>query len=186
MYQNSLKPEMINEKMDHMLTDLKSKIKVNLKHPKDEVKLEGLQIEIENDHMQDLEDVMHGDQYANDYFLGKREDPYGDNLLGPRMSAPHPHKRLVTPSDPSRPVKLEDSSQMLQERPLASADSIPAELQTPRPAPALNITLIDKTYTYNDVINGMWDDPDSHKDPIFAPGHTVDDGMNEFHFRDDI
>lgn len=165
-----------------MLTDLKTKIKVNTNKGKEEMKHEGLQIEIENDHLQDFDEVMQGDPYSNDYFLGKREDSFHESLMGLKPQISQPSKRLVTPSNYGKYPKVEESSPSYKQH-AAPIEPMREEIQTPRPA--LNISLIDKTYTYNDVINNMWDDPDQQKDQLFAPGEKYDDPMNEFRFTDD-
>jgi hypothetical protein len=130
--------------------------------------------------------VIQGDNYTNDYFLGKREDPYHDSLLGSKLTPSHPMKKLITPTSRHRSFRPDEHQPLIISNPLRipPIEQMREELQTPRPA--LNISLIDKTYTYNDVINNMWEDPDSHKDQIFASSNAVEDPLNEFHFRDDI
>jgi hypothetical protein len=179
-----MKNELLEEKMDKMIDDLKNKIVKNNGEKEDAYRTENLQFEIENENFGELGGVEH---FNNDYFLGKRDAPQTNTNLSRIAPLDQPLKKQISaqPSMSKRPFLKLDESLINMSRPKVSMlDTMKDDLGTPKPA--LNINLIDQTYTYKGAIDSMWEEQAVHKDQLFTTQNAVEDPMDEFQFGDDL
>lgn len=184
IYQARVKTEMLEEKMDKMVDELKSKINKSKGEREEAYRPEHMQFELENEQFGELAG---GEHFTNDYFLGKREDPLIPKNHDSKDIISHPLKKQVSEHGifSKKPLlKLDESLMNIpKERPTA-LDTMREELITPKPA--LNISLIDETYSYKRTIESMWDEQPGQKDHLFTTQNAVEDPMDEFQYRDDL
>lgn len=159
-----IKPEQINDKMDKMLDELRTKIFHSSHAAEDEEK--------------DKQQTEQADN-SDDYFLGKRFNlPEADAFFYPDDMTISKRKSKKEEKKPV-PLKIEI--------PPSTSFGL---METETPRPALNIDLIDSTYQYKTAIASMWDGlqtPLLMKDISFStPGPLNEGGLIEFSLKEEF
>ncbi len=116
--------------------------------------------------------------------LSNRPAPELGKRVPPRLDPELTKLDEVTVPIPLKKVKREETTPVSTPRNITEAFG--GELQTPRPAPALNINLIDSTYQFKEVIDNMWEDTQTREQHFKNHYQSGDEQFDEFELKEEF